>query len=348
MKNKFPLSDPVAPIRWAGHSLKVLDQRLLPNRETYLDCESPEKIALAIRHMALRGAPLIGCAAAYAMALAALRDGYIGMKNAAPLLLKARPTAVNLSHAVNQMLAKAKNADKSSAVNFAKMMSAEAQNYFAADLKANQIMAELGVGLLKKRKSRVLTYCNAGALATSGLGTALGVIRYAHYLGKIDRVYCCETRPYLQGSRLTMWELMKSGVPATLITDNAAAHAMRELSIDAVFVGSDRIAANGDVCNKIGTYGVALAAKRHAVPFYAVAPISTVDLDCSSGRLIPIEQRDSKEVLRINGMAIAPKGAVAAHFAFDVTPRDLVGAIVTERGIINPVTSANIKRIFND
>ncbi|MDE1977252.1 MAG: S-methyl-5-thioribose-1-phosphate isomerase [Elusimicrobia bacterium] len=345
MAKSFPLKDPVAPVRWTGSLLKVLDQRLLPHKVVYLNCSTPEDVARATKSMALRGAPLIGCAAAYAMALAARRGGFRGMEAAAPKLLRARPTAVNLAHAVSHMLAKGRQAV--GIRNFADMMSQAAGRYYALDLQANRDMAVLGASLLKKRNCRVMTYCNAGALATSGLGTAVGVIRYAHHLGKVERVYCCETRPYLQGSRLTLWEFMKAGVPATLITDNAAAHLIKSGAVDAVFVGSDRIAANGDVCNKIGTYGVALAAKRDRVPFYAVAPISTIDPRCPSGSRIPIEERSSAEVLKVGSCRIAPRGARAAHFAFDVTPRDLVGAIVTERGIIKPVNRRSIKRILH-
>ncbi len=345
MAKNFPLKDPVAPVHWTGRSLKVLDQRLLPHKVVYLNCSTPEDVARATKSMALRGAPLIGCAAAYAMALAARRDGLRGMEKAAPGLLKARPTAVNLAHAVSYMLVEGRQVAE--AKNFADLMERTAGRYYAEDLLANQSMAKLGASLLKKRNCRVMTYCNAGALATSGLGTAVGVIRYAHHLGKVERVYCCETRPYLQGSRLTLWEFMKAGVPATLITDNAAAHLIKSGNIDAVFVGSDRIAANGDVCNKIGTYGVALAAKRHRVPFYAVAPVSTIDPHCPRGSLIPIEERSPEEVVKIGSCRIAPRGAKAAHFAFDITPRDLVGAIVTERGIIKPVSRRSIKRILH-
>ena len=345
MRKDFPLQDSVAPVKWTGRSLKVLDQRLLPHKVVYLNCAAPEDVARATKNMALRGAPLIGCAAAYAMAMAARRGGLRDMEAAAPRLLKARPTAVNLAHAVSYMLEKGRGA--ASAKKFAEQMIREAESYYARDLQANRDMAKLGASLLWKKKCRVMTYCNAGALATSGLGTAVGVIRYAHYQGKIERVYCCETRPYLQGSRLTLWEFMRAGVPATLITDNAAAHLIKTGNIDAVFVGSDRIAANGDVCNKIGTYGVALAAKRHRVPFYAVAPISTIDAKCARGDLIPIEERGSEEVVKIGTHRIAPRGAHAAHFAFDVTPRDLVGAIVTERGIIKPVNRHSIERILH-
>ncbi len=205
-------------------------------------------------------------------------------------------------------------------------------------------MAALGAGLLPKH-ARVITYCNAGALATSGIGTALGVIRRAHQEGKIKEVYACETRPYLQGSRLTLWELMQEKIPVTLITDNMAAHLMTIEPIAAVIVGSDRIASNGDVCNKIGTYALAILAKRHKIPFYAVAPTSTIDFHCQDGRHIPIEERNANEVLSLSGLSIAPKSARARHFAFDVTPANLVTALITEKGIIRPLNRKNLKRI---
>lgn len=336
------LPDAVKHIEWLGESLRVLDQRLLPSRIEYVDCRSAEDVAEATRTMVLRGAPLIGCAAAYGMALAA-RGGRAALVKAAAVLKAARPTAVNLAHAVDHMLAQARGL---SDAELAASLSACAQSYCQEDLRANYAMARLGSALLPK-KARVITYCNAGSLATSGLGTSLGVIRYAHHLGKIEHVYPCETRPYLQGSRLTLWELMQAGVPATLITDNMAAHLMKTRKIDAVIVGSDRIAANGDVCNKIGTYGLAILAKHHGVPFYAVAPTTTVDLRCPTGEQIPIEERSAKEVVEIFGRAIAPEGAKAHHFAFDVTPHALVAAIVTERGVVKPVNGRNLKKIVS-
>ncbi len=339
MSYRFPLKDAVRHIDWRGDRLRVLDQRLLPRRLRYVDCRSAQDVADATRAMVLRGAPLIGCAAAYGMALAARRGE--DLSRAAKTLLAARPTAVNLANAVQYMLEAAKraNGDRPMA------MAAAAQRYFETDLRANQTMARLGASLLK-RGSRVITHCNAGALATSGLGTAVGMIRYAHYLGKVSHAYPCETRPYLQGSRLTLWELMRGRVPATLITDNMAAHLMKTGRIDAVIVGSDRIAANADVCNKIGTYGLAILARHHGIPFYVVAPATTVDLDCARGDLIPIEERSAKEVVEIFGRPIAPKGARAHHFAFDVTPHDLVTAIVTERGIVRPVDGRHLKKVL--
>jgi methylthioribose-1-phosphate isomerase len=222
---------------------------------------------------------------------------------------------------------------------------AEAHRYWKDDIAFNRRMGRYGASLLKKGSS-VITYCNAGALATGGIGTALGVIFEARRQGKIRHVYACETRPYLQGSRLTLWELMQAKVPATLITDNMASHIMATEKIDAVIVGSDRIAANADVANKIGTYGLAISAKRHGVPFYVAAPSTTVDLSIPHGRRIPIEERGSAEVLFIGPKAIAPKNARARHPAFDVTPHDLVSAIVTEKGVVRPATAARLKKVM--
>jgi len=291
--------------------------------------------------MALRGAPLIGCAAAFGMALAA-RAGREELEKAARLLKASRPTAVNLAHAVEKMLAQARACDDG---NLKDHLARAAQAYYQEDLRANRAMARLGASLLKKG-SRVITYCNAGALATAGLGTSLGVIRYGHALGKVTQVYACETRPYLQGSRLTLWELMQAKVPATLITDNMAAHLMKTKEIGAVIVGSDRIAANADVCNKIGTYGLAILARHHGIPFYVVAPSTSVDLLAPDGGAIPIEERAPEEVLEIFGRPIAPKGARAHHFAFDVTPHELVTAIVTEKGVIRPANGRALRRVL--
>ena len=342
MRPVFPLKDKVAPIQWKGDRLRVLDQRLLPRKIAYIDCRSAQDVAKATRDMALRGAPLIGCAAAYGMALAARKGDRRALPEAAASLKAARPTAVNLAHAVDYMLsiARAANGD------LGESLADAAMDYWQTDVEANRTMARLGATLIPKG-SNVITYCNAGALATSELGTSLGVIRYAHYLGKVKHCYPCETRPYLQGSRLTMWELMNGGVPSTLITDNMAAHLMKTRKIGAVVVGSDRIAANGDVCNKIGTYGLAILAKHHGVPFIVVAPTSTVDLATPTGDRIPIEERSTDEVVRIYGNDIAPKGAQAHHFAFDVTPHELVTAIVTERGIIRPANARTLKKVLS-
>ncbi|MCX5794070.1 MAG: S-methyl-5-thioribose-1-phosphate isomerase [Elusimicrobia bacterium] len=336
----FPVQDPIAHIAWKGDRLLVLDQRHLPRRIRYVTCRTADEVARAIRSMVLRGAPLIGVAAAYGMVLSA-RRGSAALRRAGRLLRRARPTAVNLMHGIDAMLAAGEGVAEH---RLAPVLEEAAVAFHREDIAGNRRMAVLGASLLK-RGSRIITHCNAGALATAGLGTAVGVIRYAHHLGKVSQVYPCETRPYLQGSRLTLWELMQSRVPAALITDNMAAHVMKTCGIDAVIVGSDRIAANADVCNKIGTYGLAILARHHGIPFYVVAPTTTVDLATPDGSRIPIEERSAAEVLKIFGHPIAPRGAQARHFAFDVTPHQLVTAIVTERGIVSPANGRNLKQV---
>jgi methylthioribose-1-phosphate isomerase len=263
---------------------------------------------------------------------------------AEPVLRAARPTAVNLMHALDHMLAVAKSGPEK---GLARRMADAAVRYYEDDLAFNATMARKGAALLK-RGSRVITHCNAGALATAGIGTAVGMIRAGWLAGKVSHVYPCETRPYLQGSRLTLWELMKAGIPATLITDNMAAHLMKTRKIDAVIVGSDRIAANADVCNKIGTYGLAILAKHHKIPFFVVAPSTTVDLKTPHGGRIPIEERSAAEVVEVFGTPIAPKGARAHHFGFDVTPHELVTAIVTEKGVVSPANGKNLRKVLTN
>jgi len=342
-KRKPLTQDPVRHILWKGDRLDVLDQRLLPRTIKYVSCRTAKEVAQATTDMVLRGAPLIGCAAAYGMALAARRNRLKDVLAAEPVLRRARPTAVNLMHALDHMLAVANAGPETS---LSARMAAAAVKYYQDDLGFNAKMAELGAALLKKG-SRVITHCNAGALATAGIGTAVGMIRAGWIAGKIDHVYPCETRPYLQGSRLTLWELMQAGIPSTLITDNMAAHLMKTVKIDAVIVGSDRIAANADVCNKIGTYGLAILAKHHGIPFYVVAPSTTVDLNTPTGDDIPIEERSILEVVSVFGVPIAPKGAKAHHFAFDVTPHELVTAIVTEKGVVSPADEETLKKVIS-
>ncbi len=342
MKRKPLHEDPIKHIVWKGDRLQVLDQRLLPRTVKFATCRTAADVAKATRDMVLRGAPLIGCAAAYGMALAARRNRLKDVLAAEPLLRRARPTAVNLMHALDRMLDVAKSGPEAT---LSKRMAAAAEAYYRDDLAFNARMATLGAALLKKG-SNVITHCNAGALATAGIGTAVGMIRAGWIAGKVAHVYPCETRPYLQGARLTLWELMKAGIPATLITDNMAAHLMKTRKIDAVIVGSDRIAANADVCNKIGTYGLAILAKHHGIPFYVVAPSTTVDLSTKHGDDIPIEERSIQEVVEIFGAPIAPKGAKAHHFGFDVTPHALVTAIVTEKGVVSPANSVNLRKVL--
>lgn len=344
MTRRKPLhEDPIRHIVWKGDRLEVLDQRRLPRAVKYATCRDAKSVAKATTDMVLRGAPLIGCAAAFGMALAARKNRLKDVLAAEPVLRRARPTAVNLMHALDHMLAVAHAGPEKT---LSKRMAAAAVKYYRDDLGYNARMAELGAALLKKG-SRVITHCNAGALATAGIGTAVGMIRAGYLKGKVSHVYPCETRPYLQGSRLTLWELMQAGIPATLITDNMAAHLMKTRKIDAVIVGSDRIAANADVCNKIGTYGLAILAKHHKIPFYVVAPSTTVDLSTKHGDDIPIEERSVKEVVEVFGVPIAPKGAKAHHFGFDVTPHRLVTAIVTEKGVVAPADAANLKKVIS-
>lgn len=344
MKKRPLHEDPIKHIAWKGDRLVVLDQRWLPRTVKFVSCKTAAQVAKATTDMVLRGAPLIGCAAAYGMALAARKNRLKDVLAAEPVLRKARPTAVNLMHALDHMLAVAKAGSEKT---LKKRMAAAAVKYYEDDLAFNATMAKYGAGLLKKGSS-VITHCNAGALATAGIGTAVGMIRQGWLSGKVKHVYPCETRPYLQGARLTLWELMEAGIPATLITDNMAAHLMKTRKIDAVIVGSDRIAANADVCNKIGTYGLAILARHHGIPFYVVAPSTTVDLSTKHGDRIPIEERSIQEVVEIFGTKIAPKGARAHHFGFDVTPHALVTAIVTEKGVVSPANGANLRKVLTN
>lgn len=315
----------VTPLRWtADGTLELLDQRLLPNEEFWVSCRTPQEVATAITDMVVRGAPAIGVAAAFGMALAAMRGQ--DLKPAAELLRKARPTAVNLAWAVDRMLAAhVRGAD----------LTEEAQAIHREDVEGNMRIGRFGAELLGDRVT-LLTHCNAGALATGGYGTALGVVRAAVESGRKVAVFADETRPYLQGARLTAWELQQDGIDVTLITDNMAGHFFQQGKFDAVVVGADRIAANGDTANKIGTYTVAVLAHAHDVPFYIAAPVSTIDVRCPNGAAIPIEERSAAEVVELAGKRIAPKGVSVRHPAFDVTPARLITAIITERGVLRP------------
>jgi methylthioribose-1-phosphate isomerase len=312
----------VTPLRWTGRSLQLLDQRLLPAAETWVDCRDATAVATAIRDMIVRGAPAIGVAAAFGMALAAGRGD--DLRAAASVLKASRPTAVNLAWAVDRMLLVAPGA-----------MEAEAESIHREDVEGNMRMGRFGAELLRDGAT-VLTHCNAGALATGGYGTALGVIRAAVESGKRVAVFADETRPYLQGARLTAWELQQDGIDVTVITDNMSGHFFQQGTFDAVVVGADRIAANGDTANKIGTYTVAVLANAHGVPFYIAAPLSTIDVHCPDGSAIPIEERSSSEVTEAFGRQIAPVGVLARHPAFDVTPARLITAIITDRGVLRP------------
>lgn len=327
----------VTPLRWDGNALFLLDQRLLPREEKWVACHDASEVADAIRTMVVRGAPAIGVSAAFGMALAALRGD--DLAGAAEALKVSRPTAVNLAWAVDRMIAAA------AAGADAAKLTAEALRIHAEDIEANRRIGAFGAELLAPTAT-VLTHCNAGALATGGYGTALGVIRSAVESGRSIAVYADETRPYLQGARLTAWELHQDGIDVTLITDNMSGHFFQQGKFDAVIVGADRIAANGDVANKIGTYTVAVLAHAHGVPFYVAAPVSTIDFACPDGTAIPIEERSSEEVVEMFGQRVAPEGVQARHPAFDVTPARLVTAIITERGVLRPPYDEAIAALF--
>jgi methylthioribose-1-phosphate isomerase len=321
----------VTPLLWRGNTLSLLDQRLLPREEKWIECRTASEVAEAIRTMVVRGAPAIGVSAAYGMAMAAIRGD--DLEAAARELKAARPTAVNLAWAVDLMTA-------------ANGEVAEAERIHREDVEGNMRMGRFGAELLGETAT-VLTHCNAGALATAGYGTALGVIRAAVEGGKHIAVFAGETRPYLQGARLTAWELQRDGIDVTLITDNMSGHFFQQGKFDAVIVGADRIAANGDTANKIGTYTVAVLANAHGVPFYVAAPISTIDPACPNGAQIPIEERSADEVVDIFGKRVAPEGIHVRHPAFDVTPARLITAIITERGVVRPPFAEGIRGLFN-
>ena len=296
----------------------------MPLEERWVDCRDSADVAKAIRDMVVRGAPAIGVAAAFGLALAAKRGEDI--ESAAETLRSTRPTAVNLRWAIDHMLDAAERGDD---------LVGEAEKIRARDVESNKRLGRYGAELLGYRAT-VLTHCNAGALATAGYGTALGVIRAAIEAGKSIDVFADETRPYLQGARLTTWELQQEGIDVTLITDNMSGHFFQQDQFDAVIVGADRIAANGDTANKIGTYTLAVLAKAHGVPFYIAAPVSTIDITCPSGQAIPIEERSASEVVEAFGRRIAPVGITVRHPAFDVTPAHLITAIITDRGVLWP------------
>lgn len=321
----------IKPFRYEDNVLHVLDQRRLPGQEHWLTCHSAFDVAQAIQTLAVRGAPAIGIAAAYGIVLAA-RSGAM-LEDAAETLINARPTAVNLAWAVRRVMAVLADMPAEALPHRAKQ---EADAIWEEEIRANEAMAQLGADLFPENKSyTILTHCNAGALATGGMGTALGVIRELHRRGKIAMVYVDETRPLLQGARLTAYELKKADIPATLISDNMAGWVMRQGRVDAVIVGADRIARNLDAANKIGTYSVAVLAKAHNIPFYIAAPMSTFDPECPSGEHIPIEERNPAEVKYYGGTLVAADIPVY-NPSFDVTPHELITAIITERIVYRP------------
>jgi methylthioribose-1-phosphate isomerase len=327
----------IRALEWLDGKLRILDQSKLPREELFVDLDNYHNVVLAIKEMRVRGAPAIGVAAAYGVALGALdikttnKDEFLAQLDSVMQAFAAsRPTAVNLFQAINRMK-KAARGDgvteiKNSLVNEAKQIHKE-------EITATKQLSELGTEIIKDGCS-LLTHCNAGPLATAGYGTALGVVKAAKKQGKEVSVFATETRPLLQGARLTTWELMQEGIPVTLITDSMAGYFMQQKKIDCVIVGADRVAANGDAANKIGTYTLAVLAKENEIPFYVAAPTSTIDLSLSSGDKIPIEERSHEEVTHIQGVPIAPEGVRATNPAFDVTPHSYITAIITEKGII--------------
>jgi methylthioribose-1-phosphate isomerase len=328
----------IQPIAFQNNTLRLLDQRLLPAREEWLELETPAQVVDAIRDLVVRGAPAIGVTAAYGLVL-----GANGLAETRPEfdrdfdrvceeMAVARPTAVNLAWAVRRMRDVVAAAPTLAVPELRAALLQEATAMQDADVATNRALGHHGAALLGERAA-VLTHCNAGALATAGYGTALGVVRAAVELGKTITVLADETRPYLQGARLTAWELQRDNIPCRVITDNMSGYMMQTGAVDAVVVGADRIAANGDVANKIGTYTLAVLARENGIPFYVAAPTSTIDLDLAAGSEIPIEQRDGDEVLVIGGQRMAPVGIEAAYPAFDITPARLVDAIITESGV---------------
>jgi len=341
----------VQTLRWRDGRLELIDQRVLPARFEYLSCSSAAEVAEAIRGMVVRGAPAIGCAAAFGVALEAKRQQHRGraefevaMESAFKTLAASRPTAVNLFWALERMRAALAPGDDPKSV--AALLADAAVAFMRADIQTNRAIGRAGAAFLADGV-RVLTHCNTGALATAGHGTALGVVRSARDAGKRVSVIASETRPYLQGARLTTWELIQEKIPVTLITDNMAGHLMRLGRIDLVIVGADRIAANGDVANKIGTYTLAVLADRHGLPFYVAAPLSTIDIAAQDGSAIPIEERSAAEVTGFGGVQWAPEGIAVANPAFDITPAELVTGLFTEKGVLTRPDAGKIRALFS-
>jgi methylthioribose-1-phosphate isomerase len=344
----------IQTLEWTDSGVRFIDQTKLPTEETYVTCKTHQQVADAIRTMVVRGAPAIGVAAAMGIALGVknskaesvgeLKREFDEICNA---MGKTRPTAVNLFWAIRRLQDKFELLRVRPLPQIKQALIDEAQGMHAEDIAANQAMGRHGATLMPATGG-VLTHCNAGALATCGYGTALGVIRAAVEQGKKIHVYADETRPFLQGSRLTAWELMKDGIPTTVISDNMAGAMMSQGKIGAIVVGADRIAANGDVANKIGTYTVAVLAKEHGIPFYVAAPFSTIDLETPDGSKIPIEQRNPREVTHIGGKQMVPEGVQIENPAFDVTPAKYVTAIVTERGIARSPYAESLRRLAEE
>lgn len=345
----------IKTVEWTDEGVRMLDQRLLPTEEKYLTLHSSDEVADAITTMVVRGAPAIGVSAAMGLALGAkqsqgksVADLESDFMQMCAVMGATRPTAVNLFWAIERMREVFANA-KSQTLNVDEIKQTlvdEALAIFREDIESNRALGRFGAELIADGAT-VLTHCNAGALATAGdYGTALGVIRGAIDAGKRVAVIADETRPFLQGSRLTAWELAKDNIPVTVITDNMAGHVMKQGKVDCVVVGADRIAANGDAANKIGTYMVAVLAKQHNIPFYVAAPISTIDFAITSGEQIPIEERDAKEVTHVREQQLAPDGVAVHNFAFDVTPNEFIAAIITDRGVARAPYNESLRNLI--
>jgi methylthioribose-1-phosphate isomerase len=342
----------VETLRWREGRLELIDQRRLPLEFEYVACEDAAQVARAIRDMVVRGAPAIGCTAAYGVALEARRHAGAAraqfdaaLEKSFQVLAQSRPTAVNLFWAIGRMRqCHAQTRDGPTQAS-AKALLELARQIHSDDIEINRAIGRHGAPLIADG-ARVMTHCNAGALATAGHGTALGVIRSARDAGKRISVIANETRPYLQGARLTAWEMMQENIPVTLVTDNMAGHLMQRGRIDVIVVGADRIAANGDAANKIGTYTLAVLAERHRIPFYVAAPLSTIDIAIADGSAIPIEERDAAEVTGFRGMRWAPEGVSVANPAFDVTPAALITGLITEKSVITGPDASKIRSLF--
>ena len=345
-------NQPVETMRWRDGRLEMIDQRVLPAKFEYMSYRTAAETAEGIRSMVVRGAPAIGCAAAYGVALEALSlrnasegEFCAGMEKAFEVLAASRPTAVNLFWAIKRMRAKWERISSNTVGEIAEALLDEAHEVLAEDIRINRAMGALGAELLPDG-ARVLTHCNAGALATAGHGTALGVIRSAIEIGKRISVIADETRPFLQGARLTAWEMVQEEIPITLITDNMSGHLMSRGEIDAVIVGADRVTANGDVANKIGTYMVAVLAHRHNIPFYVACPISTIDMDIASGNEVLIEERTADEVKGFGDHIWAAEGVQIRNPSFDITPAELVLALITEKCVIHKPNREKLCSLF--
>jgi len=343
----------VETLRWRESRLELIDQRRLPLEFEYVACETAAQTADAIRDMVVRGAPAIGCAAAYGVAVEAQRHAAsartqfdAALDGAFRVLAASRPTAVNLFWAIERMRQSHVQLRGGPVEDEARALLALARQMHSDDVAINRAMGRHGAALLADG-ARIMTHCNAGALATAGHGTALGVIRSARDAGKRVSVIANETRPYLQGARLTAWEMVQENIPVTLVTDNMVGHLMQQGRVDVVVVGADRIAANGDTANKIGTYTVAVLAERHRIPFYIAAPLSTIDPAVADGSGIPIEERDPAEVTGFRGVRWAPAGVGVANPAFDVTPAALITALITENGVIERPDAAKLRALFD-